>query len=497
MSRELTYDGPTPHRTSQRQNGRQNAAQASSEILDRVPPEAMDSEQVLLASILLDPTAADMAFERLGREDFYDDANGTIFQAMRDLASENRGQINLESLVAHMRDHDQWQKIGGARYIGKIVERGGSASYSEYHIRRIHSASSKRALIQECMEAIRNCYESGGQDHNDLLDDVASGLFGVLERGMESRDQTRPLSYILAEAVERMGSETRFDDNTITTGYEAIDRMCGGFRRQEMTIIGARPGNGKTSLGLRMVDKASESGASVLMFSLEMNSEELAMRMLSQRTGVSSYRMRNQFLGVNERQRIVEEAGSLHGRDLHIDDLPRMTVTQMAAVARRQVRRARQRNPNASGVDLIVIDYLQLIDTENPRDPRHEQVGKITRRLRILARELDCALVVLAQVNRQSGDANRLPKLSELRESGSIEQDADVVMFIHREHAENFDKLRELRDAREAEPAVLAIAKQRSGPTGQIKMFFQQEQTLFVEADTRHPDDQGNLGDDF
>jgi replicative DNA helicase len=283
--------------------------------------------------------------------------------------------------------------------------------------------------------------------------------------------QVSPISEVLQESLDRI--DARMDQHHayggVETGFVDFDQMTGGLQKSELIILAARPSMGKTALAMNMAEYAALNGTPVLFVSLEMSAIELGDRLLCSFARVNGNRLRNGTITHEERRKLVNAAAQISQAPLFIDDAPSRTMTEIAANARRLKRR--------SGLGVVIVDYLQLIDPDNPRDPRQEQVAKISRRLKGLARELDVPVLCLAQLNRQveSTHSNK-PQLSHLRESGAIEQDADVVMFVHREeyYMTNEEDREQVRGQ-----ADLLIRKQRNGPTGDVKLTWSHEFTRF------------------
>jgi replicative DNA helicase len=305
-----------------------------------------------------------------------------------------------------------------------------------------------------------------------LLSQAEQKIFGIVDdRG---HNTVSPLNDILHEAMDRMNARMsgNYSDDAVATHFQDLDNITGGLHANELIILAARPSMGKTALAMNITENvAMRSEQPVLFVSLEMSKLELCDRLLCSAAKVNGQKLRNGNIGNDERKQLIEKAGEMSSAPLYVDDAPSRTVSEIAASARRIRRREGK-------LGLIVVDYLQLIEPDNPRDPRQEQVAKMARRLKGLARDLSVPVLCLSQLNRQTeGTGDHRPKLSHLRESGAIEQDADVVMFIHRE-----EYYQRGDDAEQyAGQAEIIIAKQRNGPTGEIEMLWQKDFTLFVD----------------
>ena len=310
-------------------------------------------------------------------------------------------------------------------------------------------------------------------DCRALLSQAEQKVFNIADaRGGQTVSK---LDEILHKAMDRMearmsGEQT---EDGVETHFTELDRMMGGFHANELLILAARPSMGKTALAMNIAENVVHLGkAPVLFISLEMSQLELCDRLLCSAARVNGHKMRNGTISNDDRAKLVEKAGELAVAPLYVDDSPTRTVSEIASAARRIQR------THDGRLGLIIIDYLQLIEPDNPRDPRQEQVAKIARRLKGLARDLKVPVLCLAQLNRQAeGSSDHRPKLSHLRESGAIEQDADVVMFIHRE-----EYYRRGEDAEQfAGMAEIIIAKQRNGPVGEVEVLWQKDFTRFVD----------------
>jgi replicative DNA helicase len=330
-------------------------------------------------------------------------------------------------------------------------------------------------LISASTEILRDAYDQT-LEPKQLLSSAEQKIFSILDsRGSNTISS---ISEILHHAMDRMEARLKGEHTQggVDTGFTELDGLMGGLHNSELIILAARPSMGKTAFAMNIAEHAAfKQRSPVLFVSLEMSGIELADRMLCSIARVNSHQLRNGTISKDDRQKLVQTASDISQGPLFVDDSPSRTVTEIAAAARR-IRRREQ------GLGLIVIDYLQLIEPDNPKDPRQEQVARIARRLKGLAREMKVPVLCLAQLNRQAEDSkDHIPRLSHLRESGAIEQDADVVMFVHREE---YYHRGEDRDAY-AGQAEIHIAKQRNGPVGQINLAWLKDFTRFED---RAPD---------
>lgn len=440
------------------------------QILTRRPPVDLDAESAVLGSILLMPTVCDEVAMILRADDFYDDANRCLYTHLHEMYNEGK-KIDITILVDRLRSRGDFEIIGGAAYLKRIGESVPNSAHAVHYANIVREKATYRSLIEASTEILSDAYD-GSKEAKTLLSDAEQKVFSILDnRGSSSVSSIRD---ILDHAIDRIDARMRGDhvDGGVETMFADFDQMTGGLHNSELVILAARPAMGKTALAMNITEAvAVESQAPVLFVSLEMAAIELADRMLCSRAKVNGHRLRNGTISNDDRRRLVEVAGEVSQAPLYVDDSPNRTVSEIAAAARR-IRRREKR------LGLIVIDYLQLIEPDNPSDPRQEQVARIARRLKGMARELDVPVLCLAQLNRQAEDSrDHRPKLSHLRESGAIEQDADVVMFVHRE--EYYHRGEE--QAQYAGQAELIISKQRAGPVGEVELVWRKEYTRFED----------------
>jgi replicative DNA helicase len=460
----------------------------NSEILDRQPPCNLDAERGVLGSILLLPTVCDDVALIVRPEDFYDDANRTLYTHMRAMHDEGR-RIDTTLLVERLKTSGQFDVVGGAAYLAEVLQSAPTAANATYYAEIVKNKSTLRALIHSSTEILRDAYDET-HDAREMLSLAEQKIFAILdERGAGELSNIRD---ILQEAMVRIDARMKNEHTIggIETGFRDFDTLTGGLHDSELIILAARPSMGKTALALNIAEySALESRTTTLFVSLEMSSVELADRMLCSLAEVNGQRLRNGTISNEDRRKLVEKAAEMSQAPLFVDDTPSRTMTEIAAAARRLKRK--------SNLGLVVIDYLQLIEPDNSRDPRQEQVAKIARRLKGLARELRVPVLCLAQLNRQAEvSRDNRPRLSHLRESGAIEQDADVVMFIHREE---YYQTNEEDRAKVAGQADLIIAKQRNGPIGEVKLAWLKDITRFRDSAHRPYDEfeQFNASDGF
>lgn len=447
----------------------------AAEILQRQPPFDLEAEMGVLGSILLLPEVCD-DLASLRADDFYDDANRKIYDAMREMHDAGE-KIDVTLLVSRLRTEGEYEKVGGAAYLAKLSASVPNAAHAVYYAGIVTEKAVYRRLILSSTEILRDAYDQSSTA-KELCAQAEQKVFAIMDG--RSAQSVQPIHDVLHQAMDRMEARLRdeYVEGGAETGLTKFDEMTGGLHNGELIILAARPSMGKTALAMNIGEHcAIEQGEPVLFVSLEMSGIELADRMLCSLARVNGHRLRNGTISTDDRDRLIKKANDISQAPLYVDDSPSRTVSEIAAAARRIKRRQ-------GSLGLIVIDYLQLIEPDNSKDPRQEQVAKIARRLKGISRELEVPLLCLSQLNRQAEDSkDHRPKLSHLRESGAIEQDADVVMFVHREeyYHRGDDK------AQFAGQAEIIIAKQRNGPIGDVELTWEAEFTKFSDrAPERH-----------
>ncbi len=451
---------------------------ATPELLDRQPPCSIEAEMAVLGSILLYPDNCDEVALILRPDDFYDDANRRLYEHI--LQMYDAGQkIDLMLLVESLKSAGHYDLIGGAAYLNRVRNSVATPAHAVYYAQIVRTKATYRSLIKASTEILREAYDES-QDAREVLSRAEQRIFSILDnRGSSS---VTSITDVLNEALDRMDARMRGEhiSGGVETGYHRLDEMTGGLHNSELIVLAARPSMGKTAFAMNLAEHAAlVLKAPTLFVSLEMSAIELADRLLCSVARVNGHRLRNGTISNEDRARLVEKAALISQSPLYVDDSPGRTVTEIAAAARRIARREGR-------LGLIVIDYLQLIEPDNPQDPRQEQVARMTRRLKGLARDMNVPIVCLAQLNRQAEvSKDNRPKLSHLRESGAIEQDADVVMFVHRE-----EYYRRGEDAQQfAGQAEIIIAKQRNGPVGEVELTWRKEYTRFENPPERQYDE--------
>jgi replicative DNA helicase len=448
---------------------------SASEVLMREPPFDLEAEMGVLGSILLMPDVCD-EIASLKADDFYDDANRRLYGVLRDMYDGGE-KIDITLVVSKLRASDNYEKVGGPAYLARLSNSVPNAAHAIYYADIVAEKAVYRKLIDSSTEILRDAYEQASPA-KELMAQAEQKIFAIMDgRGTKT---VHSIADVLHAAMDRMEARLRDDyvDGACETGLRGFDEMTGGLHAGELIILAARPSMGKTALAMNIGEHVSIVGRNPVLFvSLEMSGIELADRMLCSLSRVNGHSLRNGTISNDARDRLIAKANEISQAPLYVDDSPSRTVSEIAAAARRIKRQE-------GSLGLIVIDYLQLIEPDNSKDPRQEQVAKMARRLKGVARELEVPMLCLSQLNRQAEDGkDHRPKLSHLRESGAIEQDADVVMFVHREEY----YLRGDEKANVAGQAEIIIAKQRNGPIGEVLLTWEADFTRFTDrAAERH-----------
>jgi len=450
-------------------------------LADKLPPQDVETETACLASVLLSREALYKVSEILQPEDFYLDRHRVIFGAVTELLQKDL-PVDLTTVKQRLVDHGQFDKIGGDPALVELYRAVSTSANAEFYARRIKELSLRRRLIEVCTESVEHCYDMSIETE-ELVDQIEKDIFNITEKRITA--DFRAIDDVMQETMNNIG--TWYDTKRIVTGvgsgFRKLDEMLTGFHPAELIIIAARPGMGKTALALNIVNHiALKEKRPVLFFSLEMPATQLGMRMLCIDSMIDSQLVRTGYIKSEDMHKLIETSSKLSKAPVFIDDSPSSTVLQMRAKARRLA----QKNKD---LGVIIVDYLQLITGTNPRIDRHLQIAEISRFLKQLARDPEVPVIALSQLSRQvEHRTDQRPTLADLRESGAIEQDADVVMFIYRE--EKVKKETERRGI-----ADVIVAKQRNGPVGEVPLKFWEKHTRFDNLEMTH--DYETMGPDY
>ncbi|MGO1172837.1 MAG: replicative DNA helicase [Actinomycetaceae bacterium] len=434
---------------------------------DRTPPQDVAAEQSVLGGMLLSKDAIADVVEELRGVDFYKPAHELVFEAVLDLFG--RGEpADPVTVAAELTRRGEMARVGGAPYLHTLVSSVPTAANAGYYARIVREQAVLRRLVQAGTRIVQLGYATDGGDVEEIVNSAQAEVYAVADQ--RSSEDYLPLKDLVAPTIDelqRIESKTG-DDGAVPTGFADLDALTNGLHPGQMIIIAARPAIGKSTIALDICRNASiRNNLASVIFSLEMGRTEITMRMLSAEAGVSLKHMREGSLRDDEWSRIAGASGRASDAPLFIDDSPNMSLMEIRAKA----RRLKQNHD----LKLIAVDYLQLMSSGKRVESRQQEVSEFSRALKLLAKELEVPVIAVAQLNRgpeQRGD--KKPMMSDLRESGSLEQDADVVMLLHREDAYEKEHPR-------AGEADLIIAKQRSGPTGTVTVAFQGHYSRFVD----------------
>ena len=438
-------------------------------MIDRLPPQNLDAEQAVLGSILIDRDAIIEVADFLHTEDFYRQAHARIFAAMLSLF-EHREPIDVVTVAEELERAGELESVGGASYLSTLGNDTPTAVHVAQYGRIVERKAKLRRLISAAGKIAAIGYEDGS-DIQESVDRAEAELFAVAQK--RSTDGFSPLKTLLHDAYDKLDylHAHRGQISGVPSGFADLDQLTTGFQPSDLVVLAARPSVGKTSLALNIAENAAvREGKTVGVFSLEMSKEQLVLRLLSSVASIDSQRLRSGFLEELDFARIAPALQSLSDAPVFIDDTPSISTMELRTKARRLQAE--------HGLDLLIVDYLQLMQaTSTSRDAnRVQEVSEISRGLKALARELRIPVIALSQLSRQPEmRESREPRLSDLRESGAIEQDADLVLFLWREKERAAEE-----GESEGEVINLRLAKHRNGPTGEVKLWFRKSQTRFV-----------------
>jgi replicative DNA helicase len=431
----------------------------------RVPPHSIDAEESVLGAVLLSSDAANVALEKLHPEDFYKPAHQLVFEVIQTLFDANE-PIDAVTVSEGLRRDGALDRIGGIEFLTHVIDTVPATSNVEYYASIVEEHALRRRLMRVGGD-IGMIATKMSEPIADVVDQAEQAVFAVAERsvgdGLQAIDDLLGPAIEKAEELQRSGSEV----TGVSTGYRDLDRKLAGLHPSNLVVVAGRPGMGKTSLAFNMAQNVALAGRSVAIFSLEMSREEVVTRMLCSKGRIDSTRLRTGKLSEADFTKLSNAAGALYKQNIFVDDSAGLTVTEIRAKCRRLRRRP--------GLDLVVVDYLQLMNGSG-QENRQQEIATISRSLKSLARELHVPVIAVSQLNRgvESREDKR-PRLGDLRESGAVEQDADVVIFIYRDEYYYPDKIESKGIAE------IVIAKHRQGGVGKVDMTYLPEFTLFAD----------------
>lgn len=427
------------------------------EDISRIPPHSVESEQSILGSIILDKDAIITVAETINPSDFYKEAHKIIYESMLSLNSNNE-PIDLITLIEELRKEGHLDNIGGISYLTSLSTIVPTTSNVKYYANIVKEKSVMRQLIKASNEIINLGYDAS-TDVQEILDKAEKNIFDISQE--KAGDDIQPINLVLQDTfdmIERLCTE-KSEVTGITTGFTDLNKKINGLQRTDLILLAARPAMGKTAFSLNLVQNAALKGdASVAVFSLEMSKEQLVQRMLSAQSNVELSKIKTGTLGESDWPRIIDAMAVLSEAKIFIDDTPGIKISEIRSKCRRL--------KIEKGLDLILIDYLQLMEGEGKNENRQQEIAKISRSLKILAKELDCPVIALSQLSRSPElRKDHRPILSDLRESGSIEQDADIVMFLYRDEYYH-------DDSEKKNIGEVIVAKNRHGETGNVELVW-------------------------
>ncbi|MFH1755744.1 MAG: replicative DNA helicase [Candidatus Latescibacterota bacterium] len=434
--------------------------------VNKLPPHSIEAEKAVIGAVLLDNAAFPIAVENLSSETFYKKAHRDIFRAMENLFQKGEA-IDIITLAEELKRLGTYQAIGSASYLSAILEDIHTSANVEHYAKLVLDKYILRRLITVSGEVATQCY-AAELETEEILDEAEKRIFEISEKGI--RKGFQPIGRIIKQKFENIEElyQSRRHISGLPSAYDELDSYTSGFQNSDLVIIAGRPSMGKTSFALNVAQHlAIKEKVPVGIFSLEMSNEQLVMRLLCSEARVDSHRLRTGYLKSNEFAELAIVAGYLSEAPLYIDDTAGISTMEIRAKARRLKAEA--------NVGLIIIDYLQLISVRERAENRQQQISIISRGLKALAKELEIPVIALSQLSRavEARGGDKRPMLSDLRESGAIEQDADVVLFLFR------PEVYEGEDSENRGVAELIIGKQRNGPTGTVKLAFIREYTRF------------------
>jgi replicative DNA helicase len=433
----------------------------------RMPPQSVEAEQSVLGGLMLDTHAWDRVADKIAEADFYRKEHRLIYRAIAALAEDNN-PADVVTVSEWLDKNHELANAGGLSYLASLANNTPSAANISAYANIVRERALLRNLIHASNRIAQSAYHTEGRSAGDVLDFAEKSIFDISEQGAHRRGGFTPLKTLLTSAVDRIDELFRSESpiTGISTGFKDLDDMTSGLQRGDLIIVAGRPSMGKTSLAMNIAENAAVgTKAPVAIFSMEMPGEQLAMRMMASLGRINAHKVRTGKLDDDDWPRLTHAIGLLAEAPMFIDDTPALTPLELRARARRLKRE--------HGLGLIVVDYLQLMQAPESSENRATEISGITRSLKGLAKELSVPVIALSQLNRSLEQRpNKRPVMSDLRESGAIEQDADVIFFIYRDEVYN-------EDSPEKGSAEIIIGKQRNGPTGKVKLTFLGEYTRF------------------
>jgi len=432
----------------------------------------VEAEESVLGAVMLSAEAAAVALETLRPEDFYRPAHQSVFEAILSLFDGNQA-IDAITVSDWLRRNDNLERVGGIAFLNHLMDAVPATSNVGYYVEIVDETASRRRLMK-AGSAVGQLAMESDRPVDEVLDAAEAAVFAVADRRVgEGLSRLGPLLQETLEKIEEIGTQGG-DITGVPTGFKGIDKKLAGLHPANLVVVAARPSMGKSALALNIAQNVAETGKPVAFFTLEMSLEEVVQRLLASMASVDSNKLRTGQLGPEMWQKLARESSKLYEMPFFVDDSPDLTVTAIRAKCRRLKRK--------SDLGLVVVDYLQLMQGPSRSDNRQQEIAEISRSLKNLARELHVPVIAVSQLNRQLEQReNKRPRLGDLRESGAIEQDADIVMFVYRNEYYDPD------DVSTKGTAELNIAKHRAGATGLVHLSFRAEFTRFADLTRQDP----------
>jgi replicative DNA helicase len=435
----------------------------------KLPPQNIEAEQSILGGVLIENYAINKVMEVLAPDDFYRESHRKIYKALIDL-SERDEPADLITLTNELKNNGHLDSVGGASYITSLIDSVPTAANIEYYVKIVKEKAILRKLIQTSTEIITQSYEDRG-DVEGFLDEAERAIFDI------SENRVRPSFYPIRDVIKDSFKilERLYEKKELVTGipsgFKELDRLTAGFQPSDLIIVAGRPSMGKTAFCLNVAQYAAiQKKIPIAIFSLEMSKEQLGIRMLCSEAHVEGTKLRSGFLNESDWPRLTIAAGNLSDASIFIDDTAALTILELRAKARRL-------KTEQGGLGMVIIDYLQLMKGRTRVESRQQEISEISRSLKALAKELRIPVIAVSQLSRKTEErTGNKPQLSDLRESGAIEQDADLILFIYRDEIYN-----RAEDNPNKGKAEIIIGKQRNGPTGKVDLAFLDKFTTFKE----------------
>ncbi len=443
-------------------------AELSQRVEDlKVPPHSMEAEQSVLGGLMLDNEAWEIIADQVNENDFYRHDHALIFRAIESLSSQDK-PYDVVTISDWLEQRNELDEIGGLAYLGILANDTPTAVNIKAYAEIVREYSVLRSLIQVGHDIANTAYNADGRPSKELLDEAERLVFQIAEQGAGNRKGFEDIKSLLAKAVEKVEELFKSDEplTGISSGFSKFDEMTSGLQNSDLIIVAGRPSMGKTSFAMNLAENAAVSAEkTVAVFSMEMPGDQLAMRMMSSLGRIDQHNLRTGKLQDHDWPRLTSSVGMLSNANLFIDDTAALTPTELRARTRRLKRE--------HGLDLVIIDYLQLMQVAGTTENRATEISEISRSLKALAKELNVPIIALSQLNRSVEQRpDKRPVMSDLRESGGIEQDADVILFIYRDEVYN-------AESTDKGTAEILIRKQRNGPIGKVRLAFLGQFTRF------------------